>query len=333
MVDYPDYENPDDESSAPDDSSNDSGALVRRVVDQNQEVRTPDDPPSESEAHDDAPVVIQSPIPGYNRPAQPSTEDGVKSPADGAPESPSESQPEPPVSPIRPTMPDHSEPQPPLKPSMPDRRATSELSPREQMQRAEEALIRLREKMGHVAAEFAAGKINQDQFDAIYGRYSEQRDITERLLARDPQTDAWQSVVRPGHTGFLRSHYEAHVISYAIYAQETATLISVTGPLQIKPVQAQAVLARLKSVRMVRGDNPGPAKKMLRDGRCVLFVPGQYTVAAVILSREPATVLVDRIVDLHDDFERANLYAIQRGDHATGRMVFPHRALFEDLNY
>ena len=77
----------------------------------------------------------------------------------------------------------------------------------------------------------------------------------------------------------------------------------------------------------------GPAKKMLRDGRCVLFVPGQHTVAAVIFSREPASVLVERLADLHDDFERANLYAIQRGEYTTSRMVFPHRALFEDSSY
>ncbi|MBN1565229.1 MAG: hypothetical protein JXA10_15395 [Anaerolineae bacterium] len=321
MADYPDHENLDDGAAARNEFS-ELGSLIRRVLDQNQEIRTPDDPPPETAHHDDESGAVRSPIPGYNRPAQPD------------PEAVEGELPESPVSPIRPTAKDHhTEPQPPLKPTVPDRRATSELSPREQMQRAEEALIRLREKMGQVAAEFAAGKINQDQFDAIYGRYSEQRDITERLLARDPQTNAWQSVVRPGHTQFLRDHYEARVISYAIYAQETAALISVMGPLQIKPMQAQAVLLRLKDVSQKRGQNPGPAKKMMRDGRCVLFVPGQHTVAAVIFSREPAGVLVARIVDLHDDFERANQHAIQRGDYATGRMVFPHRALFEDADY
>ena len=29
------------------------------------------------------------------------------------------------------------------------------------------------------------------------------------------------------------------------------------------------------------------------------------------------------------DFERANQHALARKDYATGRMVFPHRALFE----
>jgi hypothetical protein len=324
--DYPDDERPpedaDWESDDPGDLPDQPGSLTRRVLDRTQEIRTPDDPLPEAETSVDS-DVIQSPIPGYNRPAQPGaagTEDEAVSL-------------ESPVSPIRPTVTDDSEPQPPLTPSVPDRRSTNELSPREQMQRAEEALIRLREKMGQVAAKFAAGKINQDQFDAIYARYSEQRDITERLLARDPQTNAWQSVVRPGHTKFLLEHYEARVISYAIYDQNTAALISVTGPLQIKPVQAQAVLARLKAVREARGTNPGPARKMLRDGRCVMFVPGQYTVAAVIFSREPAAVLIDRIADLHDDFERANQHTIERGDYATGRMVFPHRALFEDSKY
>ena len=213
---------------------------------------------------------------------------------------------------------------------MPDqRKATSELSPREQLQRVEEALIALREKMAHTAADFAAGNLNQAQFDAIDARDSEQRDITERLLMRDPGTDAWQSVIQSGHTQFLRDHYEARVISYAIYAQNTAALISVTGPLQIKPRQAQAVLNRLQAVREVRGKNPGPAQRELRDGRTVLFVPGEQTVAAVIFSRKPADGQVNLILDLHRDFERANQHALALEDYATGRMVFPHRALFE----
>lgn len=291
------------------------GSLIRRVLKQDQEPRSPEDLPPEVTHFDETSDAVRSPIPGYNRPARPGT-----APIDG----------DSPVSPIRPSVNDDIEPQAPLTPSVPEpRKATDELSPREQMQRAEEALIALREKMAHVAAEFAAGKINQAQFDAIYARYSEQRDITERLLARDPGTDAWQSVIQAGHTQFLREHYEARVISYAIYAQDTAALISVTGPLQIKPRQAQAVLNRLAAVREVRGDNPGPAQRELRDGRTVLFVPGALTVAAVIFSRKPADGQINRIMDMHRDFERANQHALLREDYATGRMVFPHRALFE----
>jgi hypothetical protein len=237
----------------------------------------------------------------------------------------------PPISPIRPTMPDDTEPPPPLTPSPPDR-ARKPLTPREQMQRAEEALINLRQKMAGIAAEFAQGKLNQAQFDAIYGRYSEQRDITERLLARDPESQAWQSVVRSGHTQFLKQHYKARVLSYAIHDQETFGLIARTGSIQIARSQVEAVLLRLQAVTVQRG-NPGPALKKLGDGRCVLFMPGALTVAIAIFSLEPSRTQIGRIEDIHRDFERANQHALRARDYTTSRMVFPHRALFEEQRY
>ncbi|HEX3050977.1 MAG TPA: hypothetical protein VHP83_10010 [Aggregatilineaceae bacterium] len=238
-----------------------------------------------------------------------------------------------PKSPVRPQVQDESVPQELLTPSIP---ATpppaSVLTPREQMQRAEEALIQLREKMAQIAAEFAQGKLNRAQFDAIYARYSEQRLITERLLARNPESQAWQSVIRAGHTNFLKLHYESHVISYTIYDQDNFALIHHTGEIQLEHTQLLAVLQRLKSILRERG-NPGPANKNLSDGRCVLFVPGKISVAVVIFSVEPSAAQVLRVQDIHHDFERANQHALSQHDYNAERMVFPHRALFEEKKY
>jgi hypothetical protein len=196
------------------------------------------------------------------------------------------------------------------------------------MQRAEEALINLRQKMAQTAADFAKGKLNQAQFDAIYARYSEQRDITERLLMRDPESQAWQSVIQAGHTGFLIEHFESRVLAYAIYDQNTADLIASTGPFRLKHQQIKAVIERLQAINNDRG-NPGPAQRTLGDDRCVVFVPGERAVAVVIFSREPAAVQIKRIQDIHGDFERANEHALRKRQYGTGRLVYPHRALFE----
>lgn len=236
-----------------------------------------------------------------------------------------------PLSPIRPSVPDDGEtpvhtpltPQPP--PPTPLER---QLTPRERMQRAEDALIKLREKMANLAAEFAAGNLNQAQFDAIYARYSEQRDITERLLARDPESKAWKSVVQPGHTQFLKQHYAARPLSYAIYDQRTFERIAITGRVQLRRPQVEAVLKRLNRVIEQRGD-PGPARRKLADGKTVMFVPGEFATAVVIFSLEPAGAQSKLVVDMHRDFERANHRALARRDYQAARMVFPHRALFE----
>ena len=294
-----------------------SSSLLRRLLNQDRETRAPDDDLPESDTTPAPPDALVSPIPGYTSPAQPKT-----SPMDDD---------APPTSPIRPSVHDESEPHAPLTPSLPDHAASNDkpLSPREQMQRAEEALINLREKMAQIAAEFADGKLNQAQFDAIYSRYSEQRDITERLLARNPDSQAWQSVIRSGHTQFLKQHFEARVLSYAIYDQESGETINLTGPVVMKRAQVSAVLDRLKAVSQARG-NPGPAQRKLGDDRSVVFMPGERTVAVVIFSRVPAPAQINRIQDIHRDFERANQHTLRRRDYANSRMVFPHRALFEE---
>ncbi len=310
----------------PDNHENQPDSLLRHLLDEGAKSHTPDERTSPDALPADSRV---SPIPGVTAPAQPPEPDD-----DPPVEHTSGASIDVPLSPIRPTVPEnnHFRPLDPMTPSPPDRTPPErQLTPREKMQRAEEALINLRHKTALVAAEFAEGKLNQAQFDAIYSRYSEQRAIIERLLTRDPQSQAWQSVARPGHTQFLKQHYAARALSYAIYDQDTFDQIAVTGVLQIRPEHIIAVLERLRSVIARRG-NPGPAQKKLPDNKCILIVPGELTTAVVVFSLEPATRQIERIRDMHTDFERANRRALSRRDYDTSRMVFPHRALFETGN-
>ena len=146
--------------SQSDEHTENTNSLLRRLLNKRQEPRIPHEDLPERKVEALPPDAVISPIP--SRPAS------------------SPLSPDTPVSPIRPKILDNTEPQPPLTPTLPERSAPEEpLTPREQMQRAEEALINLRQKMANVASEFAQGKLNQAQFDAIYSRYSEQRMITE----------------------------------------------------------------------------------------------------------------------------------------------------------
>ncbi|MBC7869584.1 MAG: hypothetical protein H7Y09_01990, partial [Chitinophagaceae bacterium] len=78
-------------------------------------------------------------------------------------------------------------------------------------------LDHIREKMERVAGEFAAGKINRPQFNAIYAHYSEQRLIIERLVQRNPGNEAWKQVARLGRTNFLREHFEAVPLYFLVF--------------------------------------------------------------------------------------------------------------------
>ncbi len=197
-----------------------------------------------------------------------------------------------------------------------------------QRERAEQALIRLREKMAQVATEFADGKINRVQFNAIYSRYNEQRQITERLLARNPDTQAWRQVVQEGHTTFLREHYQARVLSYALYDNESSMPIYTLGNFKL---DASLLVPMLSAFRSATSEMFGGGVKSteIEGGRWLVFVPGQFTTSIVIFSLEPSKHQLDLVQDLHRDFERANQQALERGLTEQEHLVFPQRALFE----
>ncbi len=250
-----------------------------------------------------------SPVPGFNvSPIRPQT-------------------PEPTPVPIRPSVPRPTRPDLPVRPRLtPTEEIDISRSPQEQ---AMSALERLRQKMARVAEEYAQGKLNRAQFHAIYQRYKEQRDITEAMIQRDPKTGAWQNVVQPGLTGFLRRHFESQVISYTIYHIARQQLIVRTGRFQLPENQVLPILGRLQKLIVAAQQPPRLARRKLKDDRFVVLAPGMLTVSIVVFSIEPAVAQLEMIQDVHRDFERANLQLLQQERFNPREMVFPHRALFE----
>lgn len=243
-----------------------------------------------------------------------------------------------PLSPIRPTVSaEQKSAQPRLIPKKPGTGGLpaekEEVTPPEIQETLEinpqEALERLRNRLAHVANEFAEGRINRAQFYAIYARYNEQRDIVEQLLARDPQSQAWQQVVRPGHTSFLRQHFEARMVFFALYPLGQVTPIIQWGKTAPKTEEITPILRALPGFLKKRGAL-GPARKEIGAGRWLMIAPGKHTATIMLYSLEPSAQQVRQMADLHNDFERANIHTLERGDFERTRLVFPQRALFEE---
>lgn len=186
----------------------------------------------------------------------------------------------------------------------------------------------LRQKMEVVADEFAHGKINRAQFNAVYKRYSEQRAIIERLVERNPDSDAWKQVIGvKGQTGFLRHHFEAQPAYFAVYHRSSPQPIMTGGK---QPPENALITPLLKGVWLMK-DRPKQAlgRKPIGDARWLLLAVGDYAATAVMFSLEPSNAQARLVRDLHADFERANQAALARGWIVPERMVFPQRALLE----
>jgi hypothetical protein len=228
-------------------------------------------------------------------------------------------------SPIRPAKPreEPSDPPPPDLSPAPDKDVVVE-SPNN----PGSALNVLRGKMETIADEFAEGKINRAQFNAMYKRYSEQRTIIERLLQRDPETDAWRQVISTkGHTSFLRSHFEALPLYYAVHSHQRPVPIITGGSLSVNETSIRTVLQMIWQM----GNRPkmGVGRKTLSNGEWLIVALGEYALTVATFSLEPSIVQARFVRDLHNDFERANNAALARNWIVPERMVFPQRALME----
>lgn len=190
------------------------------------------------------------------------------------------------------------------------------------------ALNSLRLKMESIADEFAQGKLNLAQFQALYKRYHEQRTIIEKLLQRNPESDAWQKVVgTKGATTFLRQRFEAQTLCYAVFRNGSSDAI-------ITDAKNENELNLLKEVvqklwRMPNRPHVGVARKYLSSKQWLLVAIGAHAATLAIYSLEPSNAQARLIRDLHADFERANQAALARGWVVLDRMVFPQRALTE----
>ncbi|MAS37892.1 MAG: hypothetical protein CL610_28105 [Anaerolineaceae bacterium] len=191
------------------------------------------------------------------------------------------------------------------------------------------ALDTLRKKMEDVAGEFAAGKINRTQFNAIYGRYDEQRMIIERIVERNPGSDAWKQVLRSGgQTAFLRDHFVARCLYFMVYRLNWATPLMMGGPRQPDMDDIEPVLATL--FNKDQRPHTGLARKALGNGHWLVLAVGENALTIALYNLEPAKMQLSRVRDLHNDFERANRMTLLRGTRTLEKMVFPQRALVEE---
>jgi hypothetical protein len=186
----------------------------------------------------------------------------------------------------------------------------------------------LRRKMEFIADEFSQGNINRAQFNAMYKRYSEQRTIIEKLLERNPDSDAWRQVLSvKGQTGFLRTHFEAVPQYFIVYVHNNRKPLHAGGQ---NPDESK-LLPTVQGVwAMPNRPKVGLGRKALETGQWLILATGEFAATGVIFSLEPSIAQAKLVRDLHADFERANQAALARGWIVPERLVFPQRALLEE---
>lgn len=232
-------------------------------------------------------------------------------------------------SPIRPSVQPPTNAAPPRLPTPP-----AQQSPRVELPNtpppidAASALQDLRKRMEQIADAFAGGDINKKQFQTMYEKYSESRSIIEKLVARNPETEAWRNVPTSGYTKILMPQFEARPLYYLVFCVQRREPLMSGGS---APPEENTITPLARQVLAMTNRPPsGLGRKPLAMDKWMILATGAYAATGVIFSYEPSVSQARLVRDLHADFERANQAALARGWISPERMVFPQRALIDN---
>jgi len=189
------------------------------------------------------------------------------------------------------------------------------------------ALQSIREKMQGVVTEYSNGDINASQFNAVYQHYAEKRDIIERMIERNPNSDAWKSVVKQGYTSHLLSQFQAKALHYAVFRRGNTTPLVSSGKLSRKT--AEQIHQLLRIVLKMKSHRTGLARKSIGNGNWLVMAIGDKALTIVTFTVQPSSLQTSKVRDLHEDFEIANDRSLRNNEPAE-RLVFPQRSLLED---
>lgn len=187
----------------------------------------------------------------------------------------------------------------------------------------EQSLEHIRGKMESLAADYNVGKINRDQFDAIYAHYTDQMAVLERMIETNLKTDAWKRVAAPGVTSYLHQYHAARPLLITTLRFGAKEPIFLHG--KVSPDTARDMAGVLSAITSGKA-TPGLVRRQLRGGWLVVFV-GAKAATLVVYSAEATKEQAERVADAHRLFERANAIALEQEDSPAHRYVFPQRSL------
>jgi hypothetical protein len=193
----------------------------------------------------------------------------------------------------------------------------------EPQEKPEVYLARVQEKIHKLAEEFAAGSINQEQFQELFDHYRREQQAVKRWIEVAPDSDAWKDVTTEGKSVIIRAGARAKALGYAIYENESGMPLNTIGEFELEP---ELVVPMLSSYRAATREifGSGMRSSQIEGGRWLCFVPGEFTTLMALFSTSPASRQLESLEELHRLFERANRNLLGGGLVDPSALVFPH---------
>jgi hypothetical protein len=197
-------------------------------------------------------------------------------------------------------------------------------------QDAQRYLAKVRTKVNDLAARFAEGKINRQQFQDLYSHYQKEIAMIEQYLNTEPDSDAWKQAVAEGQSIMIRRKHAARFLGFAIYDHESGIPLRTSGEFGIDPALFVPMLHSYRSATkeifgsMVRSTQ-------IEGGKWLCFISGKRTTTIALFSTEPSRNRIDTLDHLQSVFEHANQNLLGKSGVDPDLLVCPQEYFLQSM--
>jgi hypothetical protein len=154
-------------------------------------------------------------------------------------------------------------------------------------------------KISSLIADLSAGKISNEQFELVYGRYCYRLSLAEKMLEdNSPEFNSF-------NTGDLLQSMQARPIGLSLYHHGSGMTIETQGLFDLPSCITAPVLNDL-SLNVEWGIFTEPVIKKLGDYVWIAFMARHYTTLIVLFRNEPSRQHMRQMERMQHDFEETN---------------------------
>src|SRR5260221_2353373 len=178
-------------------------------------------------------------------------------------------------------------------------------------------------KMKKVVDEFAAGEISREQFQKIYEHYQAQIVLAAQMMMDADSLATMEPTA--GETMAIRKGLTAKAKAMTVYYHATGLLLETIGDFDVPVALISPTLNNIGT--QVAAGNKVDTRVEKFNNEWLLYMPGKYSTAVMLLSHEPAVRQISIMESMHRDFEGANDNILKSGQADGGALVYPFQAI------
>ncbi len=176
-----------------------------------------------------------------------------------------------------------------------------------------------RQKIESLLEEFAQGKINREQFNAVYAHHNAKLRLADEALH---QNDAALVQGRQGETVGIRQAYMGKAIGFLIYHNKSGMFVDTLGMFDIPPSRIAPILNDFST--LMQGSSLIDRRvEHFSEKHWLLFAAGKYTTVVTLFEHEPSAMQSREIERLHHDFETANQHQLTNSRVDASKLAYP----------